>query len=123
MQKGSLVHPLKLHKSSPNRVKDTLSRADNFNIQSKEININTEDNILNQQANGFFDSELKAIVLGSNFNFGTLPHEMAYFRNYENHIAKINATTETNCKSKQEWRNEEIFYTNNKFYIPFLAFK
>ena len=41
---------------------------------------------------------------------------MAHFRKYENHIAKINATTEKNCKSKQEWRNEEIFYTKNKFY-------
>lgn len=36
-------------------------------------------NIYYQNANGFFDSELKAIVLGSNFNFGTLPHEMAHF--------------------------------------------
>ncbi len=94
-------------KTTPERVKDTLSGADNFNIQSKETEVNTinlkigdsiknrikelskaqdtnvnnnlEDTILNQNANGFFDSELKAIVLGSNFNFGTLPHEMAHF--------------------------------------------
>ena len=37
-------------------------------------------------------------------------------RTYENHIAKINASTEQNCKSKQEWRDEEIFYTKNEFY-------
>lgn len=29
--------------------------------------------------NGFFDAELKTIVLGSNFNFGTLQHEFAHF--------------------------------------------
>lgn len=39
----------------------------------------TGEGIYYQNANGFFDSELKAIVLGSNFNFGTLPHEMAHF--------------------------------------------
>lgn len=32
-----------------------------------------------RKANGFFDAELKAIVIGSNFNYGTLPHEMAHF--------------------------------------------
>ena len=31
------------------------------------------------QANGFFDAELKTVVLGSNFNYGTLPHEFAHF--------------------------------------------
>lgn len=56
----------------------------NNNYITKEDIVNTnitttEDTILNQNANGFFDSELKAIVLGSNFNFGTLPHEMAHF--------------------------------------------
>lgn len=29
--------------------------------------------------NGFFDADLKAIVIGSNFNFGTLQHEVAHF--------------------------------------------
>lgn len=29
--------------------------------------------------NGFYDSELKTIVLGRNFNLGTLPHELAHF--------------------------------------------
>lgn len=47
--------------------------------KDSNVNNNIEDTILNQNANGFFDSELKAIVLGSNFNFGTLPHEMAHF--------------------------------------------
>lgn len=56
----------------------------NNNYITKEDIVNTnitttEDTILNQNANGFFDSELKAIVLGSDFNFGTLPHEMAHF--------------------------------------------
>lgn len=31
------------------------------------------------QANGFFDAGLKTVVLGSNFNYGTLPHEFAHF--------------------------------------------
>ena len=30
-------------------------------------------------ANGFFDAELKTIVIGSNFNFGTLQHEVAHY--------------------------------------------
>lgn len=29
--------------------------------------------------NGYFDAELKTIVIGSNFNFGTLQHEFAHF--------------------------------------------
>lgn len=32
-----------------------------------------------QNVNGFFDKELKAVVIGSNANTGTLPHEMAHF--------------------------------------------
>ena len=31
------------------------------------------------RANGFFDAELKTVVIGSNFNYGTLPHEFAHF--------------------------------------------
>lgn len=41
---------------------------------------------------------------------------MNQLRNYKNHIAKINNITEQNCKSKQEWLEEEIFYTKNKSY-------
>lgn len=37
------------------------------------------DTFFYQNANGFFDTELKAIVIGSSFNFGTLPHEIAHF--------------------------------------------
>ena len=29
--------------------------------------------------NGYFDAELKTVVIGSNFNYGTLPHEFAHF--------------------------------------------
>ena len=56
----------------------------NNNYITKEDIVNTnitttEDAILNQNANGFFDSELKAIVLGSNFNFGTLNYTNKLF--------------------------------------------
>ena len=66
----------------PLRGPDLTSYKSNIQSEETEVNTNittTEDTILNQNANGFFDSELKAIVLGSNFNFGTLPHEMAHF--------------------------------------------
>jgi len=35
--------------------------------------------LLQNDTSGLFDSELKAIVIGSNFNTGTLPHEFAHF--------------------------------------------
>jgi hypothetical protein len=66
------------------------ARGDNVNIINKSDIVNT---ILQQTANtpdtadstyyqntqGFFDSDLKAIVIGDNFNFGTLPHELSHF--------------------------------------------
>lgn len=48
-----------------------------FNISPSETNVNTL--LQNKLVNGFFDADLKAIVIGSNFNFGTLQHEVAHF--------------------------------------------
>lgn len=42
-------------------------------------NIYNQENLLPQNVNGFMDTELKTVVLGSNVNQGTLPHEMAHF--------------------------------------------
>jgi hypothetical protein len=39
----------------------------------------TADSTYYQNTQGFFDSDLKAIVIGDNFNFGTLPHELSHF--------------------------------------------
>lgn len=50
-----------------------------YDVQYKKI-ISTPDTYAQRsQANGFFDAELKTVVLGSNFNYGTLPHEFAHF--------------------------------------------
>lgn len=38
-----------------------------------------QEGLLPQNANGYMDTELKTIVLGSNINQGTLPHEFAHF--------------------------------------------
>lgn len=83
---GNLFYDVKLQEESTEtggtKNKSVVS-SDTLNISITEkdtnVNNNIEDTILNQNANGFFDSELKAIVLGSNFNMGTLPHEMAHF--------------------------------------------
>lgn len=50
-----------------------LQKSDIVNIQNEEIYKQ------NKLINGFFDADLKAIVIGSNFNFGTLQHEVAHF--------------------------------------------
>lgn len=56
----------------PNQIKSTQNRGtfspDTGNIYYQGVS-----------ANGFYDSELKTIVLGRNFNLGTLPHELAHF--------------------------------------------
>lgn len=56
----------------PNQIKSTQNRGtfspDTGNIYYQGVS-----------KNGFYDSELKAIVLGRNFNLGTLPHELAHF--------------------------------------------
>lgn len=56
----------------PNQIKSTQNRGtfspDTGNIYHQGVS-----------KNGFYDSELKTIVLGRNFNLGTLPHELAHF--------------------------------------------
>ena len=50
-----------------------LQKSDIVNTQNEEIYKQ------NKLVNGFFDADLKTIVIGSNFNFGTLQHEVAHF--------------------------------------------
>ena len=57
---------------------DNLSKN---NYITKNSIVNQSKEILTQrtQANGYYDAELKVIVLGRNMNTMTLPHEMAHF--------------------------------------------
>lgn len=70
--------------------------------------LNTTTDILSQGRiqNGFYDAELNVIVLGRNFNTGTLPHEMAHF--WLNEIF-------TQAKSNKEWTPEFTKQANALF--------
>ena len=53
------------------------------------------------QANGYYDAELKVIVLGRNMNTMTLPHEMAHFWIAKNHTAQMGGAGRGNtCKTR-----------------------
>lgn len=67
----------------PNQIKS----VENVGTYSSDAdNIYQQENLLPQNVNGFMDTELKTIVLGSDVNQGTLPHEFAHFflqKNFE----------------------------------------
>jgi hypothetical protein len=58
-----------------------INKSDIVNtiLQQKANTPDTADSTYYQNTQGFFDSDLKAIVIGDNFNFGTLPHELSHF--------------------------------------------
>ena len=89
----------------PNQIKSTQNRGtfspDTGNIYHQRT-----------QANGYYDAELKVIVLGRNMNTMTLPHEMAHFW-LDNTFSMFKKASKGELTIGQQWIDE----TNTLFGI------